>query len=454
MAINRAQLEQQIAGLSNGGEINAMEEYGSGTGLKPLDTEQLDTEQLDTEQLADPVQKQIEEMLQALQPKPFDFDASYKKYSQRLAPYFSQSTRPTFYDMASDIGKAMLSADPTAGAFRSAGIGFSNFNERLRKDRESRIALDRQIGLQAMQMATADERAATDYLNKLELERIKLAGKPYDPLIYEVPDPKTGETRTIEVDPRNQAEVAAIRMMPGAKQIKLADSQITIDSRTTPESTYDKESAKTLNDLEAAWADEAKQGVSQNQLTGMFLYQLQKLGPEGFGVVEAGTMGARKLLDDLGIVYDSNIPDQELVNTLGTRIAMALVGQTKGAITEMEMRLFLAASPTLASTYEGALKQAALLQRIGDLNIRRAEDWNKAVQEGILESAETASDRLRIARSWELGWQKKNPFLTAEETGELRRFAAGESKEARTLRTALRPESNSSTMNTDFSEVD
>lgn len=382
------------------------------------------------------------------------FDKSLKKYSDRLRPYFSESTRPTAYDLASDIGAAMLSADPTAGAFRSAGIGFSNFNERLRKDRQSRIALDRQIGLKAMEMAMADERAATDYLNKLELERIKLAGKPYDPLIYEVPDPKTGESVTIEVDPRNPVEVAAIRRIPGATQIKLPDSQITIDSRTIPETTYDKESAKTLNELEKEWADEAKQGVSQNQLTSMFLYQLQKLGPDGFGVVEAGTMGARKILDDLGIVYDSNIPDQELVNTLGTRIAMALVGQTKGAITEMEMRLFLSASPTLASTYEGALRQAALLQRIGDLNIKRAQDWNQAVQEGILDGAETASDRLRVARSWELGWQKKNPFLTAEETGELRRAAAGESKEARILRTALRPEAKSSTMNTDFSNVE
>jgi hypothetical protein len=440
MAINRAQLEEQIVGLSD----DPAEEYGSGTGLKPLDTEQF----------VDPVQNQIDEMAKALQPKPFNFDASFDKYSNRLAPYFSESTRPTFYDMASDIGKAMLSADPTAGAFRSAGIGFSNFNERLRKDKESRIALDRQIGLQAMQMAMADERAATDYLNKLELERIKLAGKPYDPLIYEVPDPKTGESVTIEVDPRNPVEVAAIRRIPGATQIKLPDSQITIDSRTIPETTYDKESAKTLNELEKEWADEAKQGISQNQLTNMFLYQLQKLGPDGFGVVEAGTLGARQILDDLGIVVDKTISDQQLVNTLGTRIAMALVGQTKGAITEMEMRLFLAASPTLASTYEGALKQAALLQRIGNLNIKRAEDWNQAVQEGILDGAETASDRLRVARNWELGWQKKNPFLTAEETGELRRFAAKENKYARTLRTALRPEAKSSTMNTDFSNVE
>ena len=111
------------------------------------------------------------------------FDKSLKKYSDRLKPYFSESTRPTAYDLASDIGAAMLSADPTAGAFRSAGIGFSNFNERLRKDRQSRIALDRQIGLKAMEMAMADERAAADYLNKIELERIKNSTKPYSPLI-------------------------------------------------------------------------------------------------------------------------------------------------------------------------------------------------------------------------------------------------------------------------------
>lgn len=433
MAINRAQLEQQIVGLSG----DPVEEYGSGTGLKPLDTEQLE----------DPVQKQIDEMAKALQPKPFDFDASFEKYSQRLAPYFSQSTRPTFYDMASDIGKAMLSADPTAGAFRSAGIGFSNFNERLRKDKESRLALDRQIGLQAMQMAMADERAATDYLNKLELERIKLAGKPYDPLIYEVPDPETGETYTIEVDPRNPVEVATIRRIPGARQIKLADSEINIDSRTTPESTEDKESAKTLIELEKAWADEAKQAMSQSQLAGLFLNQVEKLGPENFGTVEAKTKTARQILSGLGIAYDSSkdkevLADQILVDTLGTRIAMALVGQTKGAISNAEMNLFLQASPTLASTYEGAILQASLLRRLSNLSIKRARDWGKAVQDGILSGAETPAARLRAARNWELSWQQKpeNTFLTPDQNARLRKAAANETPESKAIRSALRPE--------------
>jgi hypothetical protein len=44
-------------------------------------------------------------------------------------------------------------------------------------------------------MATTDERAAQEYLNRRDLEVIKLSQKPYDPLIYEVPvkDPSTGE---------------------------------------------------------------------------------------------------------------------------------------------------------------------------------------------------------------------------------------------------------------------
>ena len=455
MAISRAQLEQQIQNLEGGGTAELKAPLPS---IDPSVQAALDVDlSKNREKFGMPSQQQ--EMIDSLNDQilsrampstrataaPFDFNKSFDKYSQRLAPFFSQSTRPTFYDMASDLGAAMLSADPTAGVFRSAGMGFSNFNERLRKDKESRLALDRQVGLQAMQMAMADERAATDYLNKLELERIKLSGKPYDPLIYEITDPVTGETKVVEVDPRNQFEIDAIRNTSGAKQIKLPDSQITIDSRSIPESSGDKESAKTLIQLEATWADEAKQGLAQNQLTSMFLYQLQKLGPENFGSVEARTLAARQILSEMGIAYDNSkdetiLADQQLVNTLGTRISMALVGQTKGAISNAEMELFLRASPTLVSTYAGALKQAALLQRMSNLNIKRAEDWNEAVKEGALSNAETAADQLRAARSWELKWQRENPFLTTEETSELRKAAAQEDPNAKTLRTALRPE--------------
>ena len=362
------------------------------------------------------------------------FDKSLKKYSDRLRPYFSESTRPTAYDLASDIGAAMLSADPTAGAFRSAGIGFSNFNERLKKDKENRIALDRQVGLKAMEMAITDERAAADYLNKLELERIKNSTKPYSPLIYEVTDPETQETTIIEVDPRNPAEVAAIRALPNARQIKSPDSQINIDSRATPQTERDKQAGKTLDALQKQWSEDAKAGISQNQLTNQFMLQLSRLGEKGWGRVQAATMGTRQFLDEFGLRSDPSLSDQQLVATLGTRIAMSLVGQTKGAITEMEMRLFLAASPTLASTFDGAKKQAAFLQRIANLNIKKAEDYNISVASGLLDSAKTDADALRIARGWEIQWLKKNKFLTAEEMAELRTLAAKEPEIAKAFR--------------------
>ena len=121
---------------------------------------------------------------------------------------------------------------------------------------------------------------------------------------------------------------------------------------------------------------------------------------------------------------------------------MALVGQTKGAISNAEMNLFLQASPTLASTYEGAILQASLLRRLSNLSIKRARDWGKAVQDGILSGAETPSARLRAARNWELSWQQKpeNTFLTPDQNARLRKAAANETPESKAIRSALRPE--------------
>ena len=447
MAISRAQLEQQIQNLEGGGAA------GLKAPLPPIDPNvqaALDVDlSKNREKFGMPSQQQeiVDLMEQAqraaranrsaeTEPAPFDFDKSFDKYSQRLAPFFSQSTRPTFYDMASDLGAAMLSADPTAGVFRSAGMGFSNFNERLRKDRDSRLALDRQIGLKAMEMAMTDERAANEFINREKLERIKYNSKPYDPLIYEYPDPKTGEVKTIEINPLNPREVAYVRTLVGAKQVKLADSVVNVDSRSGPTSQREKKAGESLNSLEEQWSKDAKTAIEQNQLTNQFLLQLNRLGPEGWGKIQSGTLSARQILSELGIRQDTSIPDQQLALTLGTRIAMGLVGQTKGAITEMEMRLFLAASPTLASTYDGAMKQATFLQRIANLNVKKAEDYNAALGSGLLDGAKSDADALRIARGWEIRWMKNkdNQFLSESERAELRGLADKEPDAAAAFR--------------------
>ena len=56
---------------------------------------------------------------------------------------------------------------------------------------------------------------------------------------------------------------------------------------------------------------------------------------------------------------------------------MALVGKTKGAISNREMDIFFAASPTLASTYGGYMKMLGYMDRIAELSERYNEEWQK-----------------------------------------------------------------------------
>lgn len=457
MAISTSQLSEQIQRLQGGGSPLAL----------PQDLQQgiddalaVDTNQLRSDLgLESREQERINELRKMLTPvatqptqQPFDFGKSFDKYSERLAPFFAQSTRPTFYDLASDIGAAMLSADPRTGAFRSAGMGFANFNERLRKDRESRMALDRQVGLQAFQMAVADEKAARDYLNSVNLENIKNSQKPYDPLIYEVPDPEGGEPKIVEVNPYNQLEVATIRATPGAKQIKLPDSQIQIDQRGSTPSQFEKDQGKELSAMLTQWREDAKAARDQTMLTNQFLAVINRLGPEGWGKLQAGTSEIRTILQELGLRDDPRLGDQALASTLGTRLSMSLIALTKGAITEMEMRLFQAASPSLAQTYEGALKQAALLQRIANLSVKKAQDYAAAASQGLLDGAETDDERLNRVTQWESEWFKKNRFLTTDEEKDLRELALKEPEAAKAFRVEFLKEQGE--LNTDVSDLD
>ena len=136
-------MEEQIRGFDAGGinNVDVFEDYSTGTGLKPLDMTQFEEDD-------DPIarlQTAITEDLKADQAKreaegadkTKTFSTRYDDYVSKLTPLFNAQPEPTgkqkFFDLASDIGAAMLSADPTAGAFRSAGAGFAAFNERQRK---------------------------------------------------------------------------------------------------------------------------------------------------------------------------------------------------------------------------------------------------------------------------------------------------------------------------------
>ena len=186
MAISRAQMEEQIKGFNQGG-INEIDALGS-----PIDPSVSAALSLDIDDLRKQVglQSRRDEALSALdrslqqaattpsaadltldQP---DFEDSFTKYQKQLKKiYGARQQRPIFYDLASTVGAAMLAADPTAGAFRSAGMGLAQFAKEQAAVRKQRAQEDRAIGLKAFELAKKDVDAATNLINEYRLLQAK-----------------------------------------------------------------------------------------------------------------------------------------------------------------------------------------------------------------------------------------------------------------------------------------
>ena len=157
----------------------------------------------------------------------------------------------------------------------------------------------------------------------------------------------------------------------------------------------------------------------------------RRLGPEGYGPQEAFTLPIRKILVGVGLggmVDDQKVGDQILMNQLGIGFAMAIVGQTKGAISNREMEMFLAASPVLTSSYNGFMKQLDYLDRIAERSEKFAIDYaNKAA-----ELEDSGISERKIKRKLDLceaEWRGKNPLFQEDEFNELAALSRGD-KEA------------------------
>ena len=368
----------------------------------------------------------------------FEFSRRMAEYKKRLGPLMAQSERPTLYDLAADLGAAMLAAPADQGPFASSAAGFVAFNKRLRKQREDKRKIDQAVGLKAFEMARQDEKAANDLINKKSLLAIELANKPAKMVMYAYDqiDPKTGEVKTVEVpvNEANRVALEAILELPNARIIPKSANTVNISEPSPSKFMQDRgqDLAESITTLE----ENREKGIEQQRLVNMMTVALSRLKPNEVGVIASSTLQARKFLDEIGIRTDDAKDNQELLAQLGTRIAMQLIGDTKGAITEMEMRLFIAASPGLASSPGGLLKQAEYLKRIADINIRLADDFyeNKELQDVLADATVNDVYRNQVWNQWYANWRRENPFLEPDELAELRAFALKEPEAARSYR--------------------
>ena len=94
---------------------------------------------------------------------------------------------------------------------------------------------------------------------------------------------------------------------------------------------------------------------------------------------------------------------------------MGIVSQTKGAISDREMKLFIQASPTLGSTYEGYMKQLELLERLAARDSQFYQEYIDKSMELDESGISLRKQQLELEK-FASTWKRNNPLFTREET--------------------------------------
>ena len=425
MAIGRPQMEEQIQSFATAGAVEKTDPFSG-----PVDLGSIDPNTLRLM------------MMQANQPT---YETSFEKYQQRLAPYAYQSPRLNIYDVASELGAAILATPKTGNVYEGLGRGFGNLSARIRANREANAKANQQVALQAANLAMQDEQKAQDYLQKYSLELLKMANDPGDLITIEFDEmvPSVDE----QGNPVLDADGNAIMVASGVrKQGTFRDNMtnksvindllenkngIQVKSPNTvinQGETGDKEYIKAMIKNEDTITEEARSASGVIDQVKYARSVAERIGESGYGPQEAFLLPIRKILVGVGLdgmIDSSKVGDQILMNQLGIGFAMAIVGQTKGAISNREMEMFLAASPVLTSTYNGFMKQLDYLERIA----KRAEDYAIAYAEEadrLEDSGMSKGKQKRALDRFAATWQRSNPLFEDEEFETLSGVARGD----------------------------
>jgi hypothetical protein len=111
------------------------------------------------------------------------------------------------------------------------------------------------------------------------------------------------------------------------------------------------------------------------------------------------------------LIDQDRLGRQIAVNSVGTGLAMGLISQTKGAISDREMGMFLAASATLGNNKNGFLKILDLTERIA----RKAVGYNTAWLEerARLQSEGKDLSQIRAAQAnFQRKYHAENPLFS------------------------------------------
>tara|TARA_R100001163_G_C5064504_1_gene202154 strand:- start:1053 stop:2522 length:1470 start_codon:yes stop_codon:yes gene_type:complete len=380
MAISRAQIPEQIDAYQEGGDV-----LGSD-----------DRQQPSMQELS-------------------DFDKSVREYEQRFQGLTPRPAPMNFFDLASELGAGLLQTPNVGGAsaFTGLGVGFSRAAERLKKEEEDYQKQLQQVRMQAMQLALEDERRAEEYLQQVSLKLMGDTNKEVKTIDIQYTDPKTGNVIETVMD-KSSALFKEIMEDPAKFKARTIKTPL-VDMSGTNKQYEDitKELAKEIVAGYKVLAEEARGATQTLDKIEAARYFAEGLTEQEFGPIALLQVGIGSLLTQLGF---GNLVDQEAlaaqtaVNSVGTGLAMGLVGQTKGAISNREMDMFLKASATLGNNKAGFLQIIDITERINEKTLRASEEWGRELDK-LMEEEKGVAEIASAYTTFLADFHKRNPLF-------------------------------------------
>ena len=384
--------------------------------------------------------KDLEEQIKNSEDSRRTFEYRFNDYKSKLTPLFGEAPRRrNFYDLASALGEGILASDPTAGPYSGLARGFAQFNKDSGKAADEARNIQQQIALKAFEMARQDETMAAEYLQKAQIELIKNGNKAVKYIPWEIPELDKAGNPTGNTIRRSAAETdlelqEKYRLLGGSP---VTGGGTSVNVGGAGGSAFLKARGQLFAAAVDKWREEAELARSQKNLLDTASKLSANLDENEMGAIASFTLPMKEFMVDLGWADAKTVQDQQLVKSFGTRISMGLVGQSKGAISNAEMTLFLASSPGLAMTKGGYNRLIGYLNRINQKSIDFKEAYDNAVASGKFDKVLESGNDEKIASSigqWQAQWHRENPLFSDQELPEIQGLAEQESREARLLR--------------------
>jgi len=432
MAITRAQLPEQIDVFQNGGDATLVEPlsveqmivYGdplAGSSSANRKISDVDRTSPEIESLSsttfdsiDTQANDLTKMFSNLEGRnEFDFSKSYNKYLDRLAPALSAPTKMSIFDFAAELGKG-LAATPNVGGtslYTGLSVGFTNVSDALRTRRENFEKERKAAQNMAIELALRDEQKAEEFLDEIALKMLDDTNSEIKTEFISYIDPNTKERVERILDKQSQLFRDIMADIETYKPMKINQPLMGGENKYE---VLDKNTANAITDQENTWQEEANASypvLDKLAAAEAFASQLRE---EDFGNV-AVTFGVpiKNIMTGLGfgdLIDQERLGTQIAVNSVGTGLAMGLISQTKGAISDREMGMFLAASATLGNSKSGFLKILALTRKIAEKTVGYNDAW-LAERNRLMQENKSVTEIRKAQANFQRKYHAENPLF-------------------------------------------